>query len=192
MSLLNKLNSHLELVKKLKDDQRLENCVETLIGDIVKAFRSNNRLYIFGNGGSAADAQHMAGEFLGRFGFDRQPLPAMTLTSDTSTLTCISNDYSFADVFSRQIRGLGRPGDVVLGISTSGKSENVLTAFDSAKSLGITTALLTSSKFDVESFDLDHVIRIPSNDTALIQEMHILIEHYICGRVEEEVCCAAR
>jgi D-sedoheptulose 7-phosphate isomerase len=155
---------------------------------IVDAIKSGNKIMICGNGGSAADAQHIAGEFLCRFYKDREPLPAIALTTDTSVLTSISNDYSYDDVFSRQVKALGKSGDVLLGISTSGSSGNVLEAFKLARTMGIKTTLLTGSTEKTIAAHSDIVIKTPSTDTPRIQEMHLLIEHIICEIVENELC----
>jgi len=154
---------------------------------IVDAIRSGNKLMICGNGGSAADAQHIAGEFLCRFYRERNPMPAIALSTDTSVLTSIANDYSYNDVFSRQVNGLGKKDDVLLGISTSGSSKNILHAFKAATSLGIRTILLTGAVEKDIARASDIVIKTPSTDTPRIQEMHVLIEHVICEIVETEI-----
>ena len=154
---------------------------------ITNAIRSGNKLLICGNGGSAADAQHIAGEFLCRFYRERKPMPAIALTTDTSVLTSISNDYAYNDVFSRQVSGLGKSGDILLGISTSGSSKNVLEAFKAARSAGLRTILLTGSVEKEIAKISDIVITTPSMDTPRIQEMHLLIEHIICEIVETAV-----
>jgi D-sedoheptulose 7-phosphate isomerase len=153
---------------------------------IIDAVKSGNKLMICGNGGSAADAQHIAGEFVCRFYKDRQPLPAIALSTDTSVLTSIANDFSYDEVFSRQVRALGRKGDVLLGISTSGNSNNILRAFETAKEIGIKTVLLTGDKEKGIAKISDIIIKTPSADTPRIQEMHLVIEHIICEIVEEE------
>ena len=154
---------------------------------ITNAIRSGNKLLICGNGGSAADAQHIAGEFLCRFYRERKPMPAIALTTDTSVLTSISNDYAYNDIFSRQVSGLGKSGDILLGISTSGSSKNVLEAFKAARSAGLRTILLTGSVEKEIAKISDIVITTPSMDTPRIQEMHLLIEHIICEIVETAV-----
>lgn len=154
---------------------------------VVSAIKSGKKIMICGNGGSAADAQHIAGEFLCRFYKDRNPMPAIALSTDTSVLTSISNDYSYDEVFSRQVRGLGKNGDLLLGISTSGSSKNVFQAFNVAHTLGIKTILLTGEVEKEIASISDIVITTPSTDTPRIQEMHLLIEHIICEIVEKEV-----
>lgn len=173
---LQKLNSNNDVLNRIADAARL----------IVDAIKSGNKLMICGNGGSAADAQHMAGEFVCRFYKDREPLPAIALTTDTSVLTSISNDYSYDDVFNRQVKALGKSGDVLLGISTSGSSMNVLEAFKTAQAMVIKTVLLTGTTKKAITAHSDIIIRTPSSDTPRIQEMHLLIEHIICEIVEKE------
>lgn len=155
---------------------------------ISDSMKNGNKLLICGNGGSAADAQHMAGEFVCRFYRDREPLPAIALSTDTSVLTAISNDYSYDYVFSRQVRALGKKGDVVLGISTSGRAKNILEAFKEAQELRIKTVLLTgATETDIAKYS-NIVIKAPSNSTPRIQEMHLLIEHILCEMVENYFC----
>lgn len=150
---------------------------------IVAAMRGGNKLLVAGNGGSAGDAQHVAGEFVSRLMFDRDPLPAIALTTDSSVLTAIGNDYGYAHVFERQVRALGRPGDVLLGISTSGRSPNVLAAMETARRLGLTTmAFCGSDPADLATADL--VMAAPSTRTAIIQQVHITAAHLLCAIVE--------
>jgi len=170
----------------LSDETILKHITETA-QLIVETIKSGNKLMICGNGGSAADAQHIAGEFLCRFYKDRDPLPAIALTTDTSIITAISNDYSYDQVFARQVKALGRKGDVLLGISTSGSSGNVLEAFKAARAMGIKTVLLTGASEKIIAVLSDVVIKTPSTDTPRIQEMHLLIEHIMCEIVEKEL-----
>ncbi|MEW6482929.1 MAG: D-sedoheptulose 7-phosphate isomerase [bacterium] len=182
-----RIKETIENLNRLNNENYLRAILET-IDVIANAIKKGNKLMLCGNGGSAADAQHIAGEFLCRFYKDRNPISAIALTTDTSVLTSISNDYSYNDVFSRQVKGLGKEGDVLLGISTSGNSENVLQAFKRAKNLNIKTILLTGEKQGrIEEFS-DIVIKTPSNNTPRIQEMHLLIEHIICEIIEKEIC----
>jgi len=158
-----------------------------------KAALTLGRKVIFcGNGGSAADAQHLAAELMGRFLFDRDPMAAVSLTVDTSALTAIGNDYGFADVFSRQLRGIGVAGDVILGMSTSGNSENVVRAFEAAHSLGITTIGLTGAGGGKMAALSDILIAVPHRQTNHIQEAHIAIGHMICAMVEDNLCSPKR
>jgi D-sedoheptulose 7-phosphate isomerase len=151
---------------------------------IARAFRSQGKLLIAGNGGSAADAQHLAAEFLSRFVADRLPLPAIALTTDTSVLTAIGNDFGFDHVFERQVRGLGKAGDVLLALSTSGRSRNVLAALAAARELGITTVGFTGLNRPQMANLCDFCLAAPSDETALIQQIHIIAGHAICGIVE--------
>jgi D-sedoheptulose 7-phosphate isomerase len=175
-------------LNRLSLDGMMMKCICESANLIVKSLRSGNKLLICGNGGSAADAQHVAGEFVCRFYKDREPLPAIALTTDTSVLTSIANDYSYDNVFSRQVRALGKSGDVLLGISTSGSSKNVLDAFIIARERGIKTILLTGNVEKQIAQQSDVVIKAPSTDTPRIQELHLVIEHIICEIVEKELC----
>jgi D-sedoheptulose 7-phosphate isomerase len=154
---------------------------------LVDTFDRGNKILLFGNGGSASDAQHIAAEFVGRFAFDRPPLPALALSDNNSSLTSIGNDYGFDLVFSRQIEALGRPGDVAIGISTSGNSLNVLRAVSAAKKLGLQTIALAGCPGGKLESAVDLCIRVPSNDTPRIQECHILIGHIISELVEQTI-----
>ncbi len=149
---------------------------------------NGNKLMLFGNGGSAADAQHIAAEFVSKFNHDRQALPAMALTTDTSILTSISNDYEYARVFARQIEALGRAGDVALGISTSGNSPNVIMALQQAREMGLKTVGFTGQDGGRLTDEADYCFRVPSNSTPRIQEVHITAAHAICGILELELC----
>ena len=151
---------------------------------IANTFAAGNKLMICGNGGSAADSQHIAAEMTGRFIKDRKPLPAIALSTDTSALTCIANDYSFDEVFSRQVQALGKEGDVLLAISTSGNSKNVIQAILAASSLGMKVIALTGRDGGIMKSVSDLSIVVSSNTTARIQEAHIFIGHTICGEVE--------
>ena len=151
------------------------------------SLQQGGKLLFCGNGGSAADSQHLAAELTGRFIKDRRPLAAMALSTDTSALTCIGNDYSFDEIFARQVVGLGRKGDVLIGISTSGNSRNVIRAVEEAKKLGmVSIGLLGRDGGQLKSL-CDHSIVVPSDVTARIQECHILIGHTLCGMIEQEL-----
>jgi D-sedoheptulose 7-phosphate isomerase len=154
---------------------------------LVDAFRKGNKPLLFGNGGSAADAQHIAAEFVGRFAFDRPPLPALALSVNTSAVTAIGNDYGFDLLFARQIEALGRPGDVAIGISTSGNSPNVLQGIVVAKKLGLHTVALTGDSGGKLKGAADFCLCAPSKETPRIQECHILIGHMISELVEETI-----
>jgi D-sedoheptulose 7-phosphate isomerase len=153
-------------------------------GMLIDCLRAGGKVMFCGNGGSAADSQHLAAELLGRYMKDRAPLPALALTVDTSVLTAVGNDYGYAEIFERQVRGLGRPGDVLVGLSTSGNSENVLRAFAAASGLGVRTIGLTGEGGGRMGNAADLCIRVPSARTNEIQEMHIAIGHLLCEMVE--------
>lgn len=154
---------------------------------IVKAMRQGRKLLLFGNGGSAADAQHLAAEFVGRFAIERAALPAFALSVNTSCLTAIGNDYGFDQVFARQIEAFGKPGDVAVGISTSGNSANVLLGLAKAKEIGLTTIALTGDSEGKMKNDADYCVCVPSSETPRIQECHILIGHVIAELVEKAI-----
>jgi D-sedoheptulose 7-phosphate isomerase len=156
----------------------------------VDSLRSGGKVILCGNGGSAADSQHLAAELMGRFLIDRDPLPALALTVDTSALTAIGNDYGFDKVFSRQLRGIGRAGDVLIGLSTSGTSKNVVGAFEAARELGIRVVAMTGEAESPMSALADVALRMPSGQTNHIQEMHIAVGHIICAIVEATLCSA--
>lgn len=159
--------------------------VEKLVAAMIKAFESGNRVFFCGNGGSAADSQHIAAEFIGRFQKERKALPAIALTTDTSVLTCLANDYGYDVVFSRQLEGLAHPGDILVGLSTSGKSVNVLKAFEKARQMQVLTVALTGHDGGPMGKLADISIIVPSKVTARIQEAHITLAHAICELVEE-------
>jgi D-sedoheptulose 7-phosphate isomerase len=165
----------------------LEAEVERAGETIARALEAGGKLLICGNGGSAADSQHIAAELTGRFIRDRRPLAAIALTTDTSALTSIANDYAFDEVFARPVRALGRAGDVLLGLSTSGNSANVLRAVDAARELGLTSVGLLGRDGGALRTRCDQAIVVPSTTTARIQEAHILIGHTLCGLVEQKL-----
>jgi D-sedoheptulose 7-phosphate isomerase len=176
-----------EVLERAAADPGLLTSISAIAGAITRAFRDGAKLLIAGNGGSAADAQHIAGELLSRFGFDRAPLPAIALTTDTSVLTAIGNDYGFDRVFERQVRGLGRPGDIFLALSTSGRSPNVICALKAAREMGMVTIGFTGDgRRDMTAY-CDHCLAAPSGETPLIQQVHIVAAHAICGLVERDL-----
>jgi len=174
-------------VKSLKEGAELRlKMAESMVEDITAAaeaiagaFKAGRKLLLFGNGGSAADAQHIAAEFMNRFLIERPPLPAIALTTDTSVLTSIANDYAYDDIFSKQVKALGKKGDVALGITTSGSSSNVLKAFRVANKLGMTTIALTGEAGKAASL-VDISLQVPSRSVPRIQEAHIVIGHILC------------
>lgn len=172
---------------QLKEGLRAEAKTLVAIADqLVQALRRGNKVLLFGNGGSAADAQHIACELAGRFSRDREPLPAIALTTNTSSLTAIANDYGYEAVFARQLRGLVKKGDIVIGISTSGSSANVLLAIEEANRRGAVTVALTGQGGKLKEL-AHYVLPVPSTSTPRIQEAHITIGHIICHLVEEEL-----
>ena len=161
------------------------------IDAVVAAFKNGNKLLLFGNGGSAADAQHIAAEFTNRFLIERPPLPAIALTTDTSTLTAISNDYDYSQVFVKQLQALGKAGDIALAISTSGNSPNVLAAIETCKKLRITTIGLTGGTGGKLAGNVDYMLRVSEgNNSPRIQETHILVGHVICDIVDQKLFSA--
>ena len=165
----------------------LEENIKKAADMIAKSLVSEGTIFWCGNGGSAADSQHIAAEFIGRFKKDRQPLRSIALTTDTSILTCISNDYSYEKIFSRQLNALGRKGDVMVVITTSGKSENIKQVLIQAQKMGIKTIGLLGKKGGKCKNYVDIPIIVPSDTTARIQEAHILIEHLLCELVENKL-----
>ncbi len=177
-----------ESLSRAAGDADLRAKIHEIAEVITAAFRGGHKLLIAGNGGSAADAQHIAGEFLSRLNFDRNPLPAIALTTDSSVLTAIGNDYGFERTFERQVRGLGKPGDVFIAISTSGRSPNVIAALKAARDGGLKTIGFTGSRANGFMQPLcDHCLVAPTEETALIQQIHIVAAHAICGLVESSL-----
>ena len=159
--------------------------VVSVVNEIVRAFRAGSRIYFCGNGGSAADAQHLAAEFSGRFYKDRTALPAEALHCNTSYLTAVANDYGYEHVYARLIEGIGQSGDILVGLSTSGNSLNIIEAFKKAKQKGMVTIAFTGETGGTMK-DADFLLNVPSIDTPRIQESHIMIGHIICELVEEQ------
>jgi D-sedoheptulose 7-phosphate isomerase len=166
--------------------ENLPKLLET-INLISHAFEAGNKILFFGNGGSAADAQHLAAEFVNRYIMDRPPLPAIALTTDTSILTSVSNDFTFDEVFAKQLRALGREGDIALGLSTSGSSPNVVKAFEVAKEIGMKTVAFTGNDGGPLARMADVSLVVPSTSTPRIQETHILLGHILCEMVEHQL-----
>jgi len=180
--ILNELSEHIETSKLLYD---LLPEISSFYNSIINTLRANNKILICGNGGSAADAQHFSSELIGKFERDRKPLAALSLSTDTSAITSISNDFSFDDVFSRQIRGIGSKGDLLIVISTSGNSKNILNAINIAKEKDITCIGLLGRDGGLAIKQIDSSITIKSNRTCRIQEMHSIIIHIICSLIEK-------
>jgi len=167
-------------------DERLLMLIEELVDVIVTVFRNGNHIYFCGNGGSAADAQHLAAEFSGRFYINREALPAEALHCNTSYLTAVANDYSYDVIYSRLIRGIGKKGDILIGLSTSGNSANIVQAFETAREKGMITIGFTGAGGGALKEWSDYLVNVPSSNTPRIQEAHMLIGHIICQLVEEE------
>lgn len=176
------------LVKQhLLADEKIINTVDNCVAVIVNAFKNGNKVLFCGNGGSAADAQHLAAEFSGRFYIDRDALPAEALHCNTSYLTAVGNDYSFDLIYARLIKGLGQKGDVLIGLSTSGNSANIVNAFEIAKEKEMITIGFTGLTGGLLKEISNHLLNVPSTDTPRIQESHILLGHIICELVEENL-----
>ena len=154
---------------------------------IVRAFQEGHKVLLFGNGGSATDASHLAAEFVGRYHRDRAPLPAIALCSDVAAITCIANDYAYDDIFDRQVRAHGQKGDIAIAISTSGNSPNVLKAVQAAREAGLTTIAWTGGTGGKLAGLVDHAFIVPSKVTARIQESHITLGHVLCELIDEQL-----
>ena len=183
----NIIEASIQVKKNILENPELLNRVETLTNVIVSAFKNGNKVLFCGNGGSAADAQHLAAEFSGRFYTDRNPLPSEALHCNTSYLTAVANDYGYDVVYSRIIRGTGKKGDVLIGLSTSGNSVNITNALQAAREIGMITVGFTGETGGKMAPLCDYLVNVPSNDTPRIQESHITIGHIICQLVEEQL-----
>ncbi|HPC73515.1 MAG TPA: D-sedoheptulose 7-phosphate isomerase [Syntrophales bacterium] len=182
-----------EIIKKTFQEsaQIKEQFLKENLGQIIKvvnvvtgALKKGNKILLFGNGGSAADAQHLAAEFVNRFTIERPPLPAIALTTDTSIITSIGNDYDFSQIFAKQIRAIGQPADVAIGMSTSGVSHNVLLGIEMAKKMGLVTVGLTGRDGGQLAQLVDYSLNVPSSSVPRIQEVHITVGHVICQLVD--------
>ena len=184
--IVNSLQASVALKQALLEDQKLIQTIAEVAEAMSLALADGHKLLFFGNGGSAADAQHLAAELVGRYQQERRALPALALTANTSTLTAIGNDYSYERVFARQLEALCSPGDVAVGISTSGKSPNVLSAMRAAKEIPVTTVGMTGMRGGELAALSDYCICVPSEQTPRIQEGHILIGHILCEVIEQK------
>jgi D-sedoheptulose 7-phosphate isomerase len=180
------IEESIQLKIKLMTDELLIKRIDEIVSQLVACFKNGNRIWFCGNGGSAADAQHLAAEFSGRFYIDRKALPAEALHCNTSYLTAVANDYGYEHVYARLIEGVASKGDVLVGISTSGNSENIVNAFAKCKEMGVTTVAFTGSTGG-KMANAEYVINVPSTDTPRVQEMHILIGHIICELTEKAI-----
>jgi D-sedoheptulose 7-phosphate isomerase len=181
------INESIKVKQALMGDIHLIAQIDTVVKVITTAFQNGNSVYFAGNGGSAADAQHLAAEFSGRFYKDRKALPSEALHCNTSYLTAVANDYSYEVIYARLIEGITKPGDVLVGISTSGNSGNIVKAFEMAKTKQVVTIGFTGEKGGKMKEISDYLINVPSNDTPRIQESHILVGHIICELVESNI-----
>jgi D-sedoheptulose 7-phosphate isomerase len=181
------INDSIKVKQKILEDAALLHSIREVVDECVAAYSRGNRILLAGNGGSAADAQHIAAEFVSRYAFDRPGLAAIAFTTDTSILTAIGNDYGYEQIFRRQLEANGRKGDVFIGISTSGNSPNILTALQCAQELGVVAVGLTGQGGTKMQSFCDYCIKVPSMSTPRIQESHILLGHIICGLVEGAV-----
>jgi D-sedoheptulose 7-phosphate isomerase len=181
-----RIDEHQSVMAAVRDGLALDAAARA--ADAVTAsLRAGGKLVLFGNGGSAADAMHLAAEFLGRFLLERRPLPALALADNHSAVTAIGNDFGYDEVFSRQIQGLGRPGDVAWGLSTSGGSANVAAGLAAARGIGLTTVAMTGGEPGIVGEAADIIISVPSRATPRIQEAHLLLGHIVCEAVEQAI-----
>ncbi|MFZ4741450.1 MAG: D-sedoheptulose 7-phosphate isomerase [Bacteroidales bacterium] len=187
MRIKESIEQSIELKAKLLKDELLLKTISEITEEIIATFKNDGAVLFCGNGGSAADAQHLAAEFSGRFYYDRPPLNSEALHVNTSYLTAVANDYSYNEIYARLVKAKGKKGDVLVGISTSGNSENIVKAFEVAKELGMITIGFTGESGGKMKGLSDYLINVPSNDTPRIQEVHILVGHIICELVESRI-----
>jgi D-sedoheptulose 7-phosphate isomerase len=179
------LRQSLAALERANSDVALLATARAIAAAMIDALRSGNKILLIGNGGSAADAQHIAAEIIGRYKQDRPAFAAVALTTDTSALTAIANDYGFEQVFARQVEGLGKRGDVLLAFSTSGRSPNILAALRTARARGLVTVGFTGSKGETLGALCDHLLISPSDDTPIVQQVHLAVAHGICDEIEQ-------
>lgn len=181
------IKASISVKEQIIADEKLVQTIGAVTGKIIEAFTAGNKVLFCGNGGSAADAQHLAAEFSGRFYTDRNPLPSEALHCNTSYLTAVANDYGYELVYSRLLKGMGKAGDVLVGLSTSGNSANIIKAFELARQMNIITVGFTGAGGGQMKALSDYWINVPSNDTPRIQESHITVGHIICQLTEEKL-----
>lgn len=181
------IKNSIEAKKKILENRDILSVIEGTTEEIIKAFKKDKKVLLCGNGGSAADAQHIAAEFSGKFYLDREPLFAQALHTNTSFLTAVANDYSYDEVFARMVQAMGREGDILIGISTSGNSQNIIKAIEIANSCKMITVGLTGQEGGKMKDICKYLIAVPSTDTPRVQESHILIGHIICEIVEKSI-----
>lgn len=186
--LIRNFNTSIAAKRQFLADEAQHAVFELAVAALVTAYRKGGRLYIAGNGGSAADAQHLAAEFVVRLKHDRAPLPAEALTVDSSILTAIGNDYGYDELFARQVAGKMREGDVFLGITTSGKSKNIVRALEQCREMGLTSIVFAGKGGGLAKALADYCIVVPGEETGTIQELHIVLAHTLCECVEAELC----
>lgn len=182
-----KISETQQIMLAMLADETLQASLEHAAAACIKSLREGGKILLAGNGGSAADAQHIAGEFVSRFAFDRPGLPAIALTTDTSILTAIGNDYGYEKLFARQVQAHGNKGDVFIGYTTSGKSPNILLALKEARARGLICVGLTGNRGGPTRELCDHLVEVPSADTPKIQEGHAVLGHILCGLVEDAI-----
>ena len=185
--IVNKINQTLRVKQNILKDNKLIKKIDEITRVIINAYKENKKVVLFGNGGSAADAQHIACELVGKFYLERNALASIALTTNTSELTAIANDYSFNRVFARQVEALVNPGDIVIGITTSGNSLNVIEGIKEAKLRGAVTIGFTGASGGKLKESIDYLLAVPSEDTPNIQESHIMIGHIVCYLIEKEL-----
>ena len=187
MSVKRALNQSIELKQEVLDNSELIAQIDTLAQHMTESLRKGGKIYFCGNGGSAADAQHLAAELSGRYYYDRPPLAAEALHVNTSYLTAVANDYSYDEIYARLFQAFGRPHDVLIGLSTSGNSRNVIRAFEEARKQGVYTVAFTGETGGEMNSLVDMIYKIPSTDTPRIQEVHMLLGHSLCEIVEQKM-----
>ncbi|MBU0714378.1 MAG: D-sedoheptulose 7-phosphate isomerase [Verrucomicrobia bacterium] len=185
--IIHQIKASIEVKQAIMADAAMIGTIKQVAAAVIKAYRNGHKLLLAGNGGSAADAQHLAGELVNRFRFDRPALPAISLSTDTSVLTCIANDSDFKNIFARQVQALGVKGDMFVGISTSGSSPNVLKALEQCRAMKIISIGLTGRNSAKMEKLCDYCIAVPSEDTPRVQEAHITIGHILCDLIESSL-----
>jgi len=187
MRIIEAIQQSIDVKLKILEDESLLKTIQNVTNVCIDAFKNSSKVLFCGNGGSAADAQHLAAEFSGRFYYDRDPLFSEALHVNTSYLTAVANDYNYNSVYSRMVKAMGKKGDVLIGISTSGNSENIVNAIEQANKLGMITIGMTGDNGGMMKDKCKFILNIPSNDTPRVQEAHILVGHIICELVESSI-----
>ena len=185
--IMSQLSQAAEIINKMNENELISSTIEQVASACVLCLKNGGKILLAGNGGSAADAQHIAGEFVSRFAFDRPGLPAIALTTDSSIMTAIGNDYGYENLFSRQLQAIGNPGDIFIAYSTSGNSKNILAALKEAKARGLISIGFTGDCNGQINSLCDYLFSVPSKSTPRIQEGHLIIGHTLCGIIEESI-----